>query len=294
MKNTHLCNLLFVFCATLSACKTNLSSDIGKKAYDWTGEIVAFGPRTSGSPEIQKIRDLIEKKITAMGLTMQKRPFVSRTPKGFVNMINLSFIVPGTKHDEHFVLLAHYDSKIFTDRKFVGANDAASSVALLLALAQPIQKLELPFDVQIVFVDGEEAFVEWKFADSLYGSRQMAQDIHGTKVKGLIVADMIGDKNLSLIKSRGSDAKLLSYLEESLKEMNQSSKLETNWSYVMDDHTPFVEMGIPTLHLMDFTYGGAAQPGPLWHTEKDNMENISADSLSIVGEAILRILKKIQ
>jgi glutaminyl-peptide cyclotransferase len=182
---------------------------------------------------------------------------------------------------------------LFTDFTFVGANDAASSVSLLLSMTKPIAQLQLPYDVQIVFVDGEEAIVEWNYHDSLYGSRQMAQDVRGTNIKALIVVDMIGDKDLSFIRSRDSNEKLLSYFAQSLKEMNQSQKLETNWSYVMDDHTPFVEMGIPSLHVMDFTFGGKKQPGTYWHTAQDTMENISAESLSITGEALLRTLKKI-
>ncbi len=276
----------------LAGCKQEASL-VGKQAYDLTEEIVAFGPRTAGGANIQKVRNWIEQKIASFNLVLQKRSFMAKTPKGFVSMINLSYIIPGTKHDEHVVLLAHYDSKIFNDRDFVGANDAASSVALLIALTPQIQKMQLPYDVQVVFVDGEEAFVVWTSKDSLYGSRQMAQDIRGVKVKNMIVVDMIGDKNLSFIRSRGSDPKLLTLMEQSLQEMNQTSKLETSWCYVTDDHTPFVEMGIPTLHLMDFTFGGNEQPGTLWHTEKDNMDSISAESLATTGEVIIRILKKI-
>jgi glutaminyl-peptide cyclotransferase len=210
-------------------------------------------------------------------------------------MVNLSHVIPGTKQIQGpIVLLAHYDSKLIPNMNFIGANDAASSVALLLTLTKPIEQLQLPYDVQIVFVDGEEAFVEWNFHDSLYGSRQMAQDVRGVNIKAMIVVDMVADKDLSFIRSRGVDENLLSHMEQSLKEMNHLDKLESQWSYVMDDHTPFMEMGIPTLHLMDFTFGGKKQPGTFWHTEQDNMENISAESLSITGELILRILKKIQ
>lgn len=285
--------ILTVSFLTLS-CKTTSTSDLGKKAFKLTEEMVAFGPRVVGSPELEKVRGWIDQQIKAQGLTMQKRPFVARTPKGLKNMVNLSYVIPGTKKTEgHVVLIAHYDSKIFEEFTFVGANDAASSVALLLTLTTPIQKLQLPYDVQVVFVDGEEAIVDWTFNDSLYGSRQMAQDVRGVNIKAVMVVDMVGDKDLSLIRSRNVDPTLLKYLEESLKEMNHSDKLDSDWSYVMDDHTPFVEMGIPTLHLMDFTFGGNKQPGKFWHTEHDTMENISAESLAITGEAILRILKKI-
>lgn len=285
--------LILVIGLTLFSCKTISTSSLGRQAHALTQEMVNFGPRPPGSPEIEKVREWIRVKAEKENLTMQKRPFVARTPLGLKNMVNLSVMIPGTKHDDHVILLAHYDSKYMPKINFVGANDAASSVALLLTLIKPIAQLQLPFDVQLVFVDGEEAFVEWNYNDSLYGSRQMAQDVRGAKIKGLIVVDMVGDKDLSFIRSRGSDAQLISKMEESLKEMNQSSRMESHWSYIMDDHTPFVEMGVPTLHLMDFTFGGKQSPGTHWHTEKDDMESISAESLAITGELILRILKKI-
>lgn len=286
---------LYLICAIFISCRNELRSEIGSQAYRMTGEIVDFGPRPPGSPAIQKVRDWIEQKATNMGFALIKRPFVAKTPTGFVNMVNLSYNIPGMQHQGQVILVAHYDSKTFSDKKFVGANDAASSVALLLALSPKIQKLNLPFDVQVAFVDGEEAFVEWNFHDSLYGSRQMVQDIRDrSSIKALIVADMIGDKNLTYVRSRGVDEKLFSYFEQALAEMKESDKLETQWTYVMDDHTPFVEAGIPSLHLMDFTYGSHSSPGIFWHTENDTMENISAESLSITGEAILRVLKKIQ
>jgi glutaminyl-peptide cyclotransferase len=285
--------LVSVLILAMMACKPSSTSDLGKEAYKLTGEIVAFGPRPPGSPELEKVREWIRLYIEKNGLTMQKRPFMARTPKGMKQMVNLSYVIPGVQKKGLVVLMAHYDSKLFTDIQFVGANDAASSVALLLTLTKPIQKAQLPYDVQVVFVDGEEAIVDWTFHDSLYGSRQMAQDVRGVDIKAVIVVDMIADKDLSYIRSRNVDEKLLSYFEKSLEEMNQSQKMETQWSYVMDDHTPFVEIGIPTLHIMDFTFGGKKQPGKFWHTEQDNMENISAESLSITGEAILRTLKKI-
>jgi len=294
MKSHHRIILFFISVALFS-CKTTGTTGLGKQAYQLTADIVAIGPRPPESEQLERVRELIRVQVEKNGFSLQKRPFVTKTPIGMKKMVNLSYVIPGVKKDSgHVILLAHYDSKLFTNMKFVGANDAASSVALLLVLSKPIAELKLPYDVQIVFVDGEEAFVNWNPNDSLYGSRQMAQDVRGVNVKAVIVLDMIADKDLSYIRSRGVDEKLLRYMEQSLSEMNRSDKMESNWSYVEDDHTPFRDMGIPTLHLMDFTFGGKSTPGPFWHTEQDNMENISAESLSITGELVLRVLKKIQ
>lgn len=286
--------VLLFFCLTFVFCKTQLRSEIGTKAMKLTSELVEIGPRAPNSPGMMKARDWIVKTAKDSQFSITKRPFAAKTPIGFIQMENLSYLIPGTNHSRKVIVLAHYDSKLFSDKSFVGANDAASSVALLLTISPHIQKMSLPYDVEIIFVDGEEALVEWTYSDSLYGSRQAAQDIRDkSKISAVIVVDMVGDKNLQFIRSRGTDEKLLSFAEQSLQEMNQSDKLETKISYVMDDHTPFMEMEIPTLHLMDFTYGSNTTPGVYWHTENDTLANISADSLSITGELILRVLKKI-
>jgi glutaminyl-peptide cyclotransferase len=283
-----------ILCLSFVACKSGFKSELGNQAFGWTKDILNFGPRHPGSLGNEKTRKWIDQKVSNMGFTLNQRTFNARTPKGSITMVNLSYLIPGAKHDKKVLLLAHYDSKYMPEINFLGANDAASSVALLLTLSTPIQKMSLPFDVQVVFVDGEEAFVEWRHDDSLYGSRQYVQDMKDrSAIAGVIVVDMIGDKDLSFIRSRDTDEKFLGYLEQSLNEMNQSEKMETHWSYIMDDHTPFKEQGYPVLHLMDFTYGGKSSPGAYWHTQYDTMENISPESLTISGEVILRVLKKI-
>lgn len=278
----------------VASCKTQLRSELGTKAMKLTSELIELGPRAPNSPGMFKARDWIVANAKEAGFAVTKRPFVAKTPIGFIQMENLSYVIPGKNSVKRAVLVAHYDSKLFTDKSFVGANDAASSVALLVALSPHIQKLGLGYDVEILFVDGEEALVEWTYADSLYGSRQAVQDIKDkSKIKAVIVVDMVGDKSLQFIRSRGVDENLMRYTEKALEEMNQSDKLESKLSYVMDDHTPFSEFGLPTLHLMDFTYGSNTTPGVFWHTENDTLANISADSLSITGELILRVLSKI-
>ena len=286
---------LVIACLNLVQCRTNIRNEIGVQAYKWTSELTDIGPRTPGTLGSQKARDWIETKVKSFGLRLERFPFMALTPFSWLPMQNILYRVPGAQHNGNMVLLAHYDSKFFKDKIFVGANDAASSVALLLAMTPSIQKMNLPYDVIIVFVDGEEALVDWSANDSLYGSRQMLQTLksHFMPIKGVVVVDMVGDKDLSFIRSRGNDEKLFSYFEQSLKGMNESEKLDTQPSYVQDDHTPFMEAGMPILHVMDFTYGGKETPGIFWHTADDTIKNISADSLAITGEALLRVLKKI-
>lgn len=84
-------------------------------------------------------------------------------------------------------LVAHYDSKI-TPTGFIGATDSAVPCAILMHVARSIDRFitqmhdemsalgeggTVPMDmgVQILLLDGEEAFLQWTETDSLYGAR---------------------------------------------------------------------------------------------------------------------------
>jgi Zn-dependent M28 family amino/carboxypeptidase len=49
---------------------------------------------------------------------------------------------------------------------------------------------------------------------------------------------------------------------------------------MLDDHTPFLEAGIPAVDIIDFDY-------PYWHTIQDTPDKVSAESLKVVGETLL-------
>ncbi|CBX94627.1 hypothetical protein LEMA_P116300.1 [Plenodomus lingam JN3] len=84
-------------------------------------------------------------------------------------------------------LVAHYDSK-YTPTGFIGATDSAAPCAMILHAARSIDAAltkkwaaAKPDDivehkgVQIILLDGEEAFHSWTDTDSLYGARALAE-----------------------------------------------------------------------------------------------------------------------
>ena len=89
---------------------------------------------------------------------------------------------------ERLTLVAHYDS-LYRPEGFIGAMDSAAPCAMLLHTARSIDAaltekwqamqasgdagsgLETDRGVQILLLDGEEAFVSWSDTDSLYGAR---------------------------------------------------------------------------------------------------------------------------
>ena len=107
----------------------------------------------------------------------------------FVNLV-LTRDPPWAKDGDvgRLALVAHYDSKI-TPTGFIGATDSAAPCAMLMHVARSIDDaltkkweamsadgtagdgLEEEKGIQILLLDGEEAFVQWSGDDSLYGSR---------------------------------------------------------------------------------------------------------------------------
>ena len=84
-------------------------------------------------------------------------------------------------------LVAHYDSK-YRPEGFIGATDSAAPCAMMMFVAKVIDgyvqrmydemqeleeggTVEMDMGVQMIFLDGEEAFQSWTDTDSLYGSR---------------------------------------------------------------------------------------------------------------------------
>lgn len=114
-------------------------------------------------------------------------PFSGTDEVPFVNII-LRRDPPWARKGDvgRLVLAAHYDSKL-TPEGFVGAIDSAAPCAMLVHAARSVDDaltrkwsqmqedgmvgLETDTGVQIVLLDGEEAFLTWTDEDSIYGAR---------------------------------------------------------------------------------------------------------------------------
>ena len=103
----------------------------GGRAYDHLRQVVSFGPRPAGSPAIEKTREYIIGQLKALGVAVAQQPFDANTPIGKIHMVNLIATIPGARTDR-VAITGHYDTKLFREFRFVGANDAGSSTAFLI------------------------------------------------------------------------------------------------------------------------------------------------------------------
>src|SRR5206468_9300537 len=157
-------------------------------------------------------RDYIEDQLRRSGWQVTRQAFSDDTPRGKIQFVNLiaQFSGQGTAASPSFLLCSHYDTKMFDAIRFVGANDGGSSTGLLLELARVIgQHPNLARKVELVFFDGEEAFVRFSETDGLYGSRYFAKQLQrgGTKqFHGGLLFAMVGDKSLGITLPADSPA----------------------------------------------------------------------------------------
>ncbi|MBA2301000.1 MAG: M28 family peptidase, partial [Acidobacteria bacterium] len=108
------------------------------RAFDHLKQLVAIGPRPAGSPGAQKTRDYIKQQLASLGIAVTEQPFDAQTAIGTVKMVNVRGTIPGPGSGR-LIIAGHYDTKLFKEFTFVGANDAGSSTAFLIELARVLK-----------------------------------------------------------------------------------------------------------------------------------------------------------
>jgi glutaminyl-peptide cyclotransferase len=278
----------------------------GDRAMQYVKDIVKFGPRPLGSASHKKVEEYIASRLKGDQVKddqVEDDVFTADTNVGKFPVHNIIAKFPGTK-DGIIVIASHYDTNYpLRDTPYVGANDGASSSALLLELANQLRgKPRDGYSIWLVWDDAEEAMkpdTEVDFmSDALYGITHLAQkwEADGTlkKIKAFILADMIGDADLDVDRDANSTAWLENVIYEAATRIGYQSHFFARNNRVDDDHIPFVKRGVPSADLIDFTYG---YNNVFWHTPQDTADKLSPQSLHIVGSVILetiRILDKME
>ncbi|MBV6400547.1 MAG: hypothetical protein CNIPEHKO_00839 [Anaerolineales bacterium] len=249
------------------------------RAYEDVKTQVAFGPRAPGSEGHAKIRAWIRAELESAGWEVEVQ-VSERLGNPIYNLV-------ATRGDSNppIILGAHYDTRLYADSDpevanhtipALGANDGASGVAVLLELAR-----SLPNDVTnvaLVFFDAEDngRIEGW---DWILGSREFVEKI-AYQPEAVVIVDMIGDTDLNLFKERNSDPALTDEIWAIADGLGYGGQFIPEYKHSMlDDHTPFLEAGIPAVDIIDFDY-------PYWHTVEDTPDKVSAESLAAVGQTL--------
>ena len=259
-----------------------------------------IGPRPPDTPALEKTRSYIINELKSYGLRVFSDEFIAKTPRGNKRMVNIIGDIPG-ESNEVILLASHYDTKLYDDMRFVGANDPAASVGTLLeigrALGSAKEKPKLTY--RLVFFDGEEAFCEgWDECgkpdapDNTYGSRHYVSQLKTggdlKRTRALILLDMIGYKKLELGRDPSSTRWLQDIIWQSGRQLGyEKIFVDREEGVGGDDHEPFLQAGIDAVDLIQLN------SYPYWHKPEDDIDKISADSMKVVGETVFASLSRI-
>ena len=253
----------------------------GARAYQDVAYQMSLGPRLPGSAAHQQAIDWMVESLKSVGwqVEIQKAELLGHP---------LQNVIAKRGSGEPWILLgAHYDTRLFADHDpdpaarqepVPWANDGASGVAVLLELARVLPK-NIDGEIWLVFFDAEDnGDIEgW---DWILGSRAFAQSLESSP-DGVVVVDMIGDADLKIYKEANSDPDLSGAIWQQAAELGYEETFIDSVKYsILDDHTPFLELNIPAVDIIDFDY-------PFWHTRQDTLDKISAQSLQTVGDTLL-------
>ena len=300
VRNTALLLLLFLLAAACLACagaRPQPQPQTGPSPAHFSGAVAlkhalavtAFGPRPPGTPEHEKTQEYILTHLGRLGLKPEVDAFTARTPLGPRPMKNILVKVPG-RSDRAVLIGGHYDTKLERTFRFVGANDGGSSTGVLLELARVLKNSPpAPIGVWLAFFDGEEPLAgRWTDEDSLYGSRRMAAGMKASgdsrKLVGVMVVDMIGDRNLDILRDLHSTGWFIELVRDVASRMKLGHVFSNNSQPIGDDHVPFAQIGLPVVDLIDLNYG---RDNSYWHSPDDTPDKISAASMEAVGRIVL-------
>jgi Zn-dependent M28 family amino/carboxypeptidase len=255
-------------------------------------EIVAFGPRPIGSENHRRVEKYILSHLK--GLDVEQDDFEITPTEGRFPVHNIIAKFSGSK-DGIIVIASHYDTNWpLRNIAYVGANDGASSSALLLEIANQIRGKKLDgYGIWLLWDDGEESMqLPWNDPESLYGVRYLAEKWQGDgtlkKIKAFVLEDMIGDADLNIERDTSSTPWLEDLVYQAATKVGYQSHFFAREMPVEDDHQPFLQRGVPAVDLIDFNYG---YNDVFHHTAEDTIDKLSPKSLAIVGTVTLETVR---
>jgi glutaminyl-peptide cyclotransferase len=277
---------LAVFIIARSQAEVPASFD-GNRAYQHVENQVALGPRFMGSHGHADVIQYIISSLNTTGWEVE----IQQISKSGIEIQNI--IASRGDSDPQVIIGAHYDTRQFADQDsdagrraqpVPGANDGASGVAVLLELARVIPTSSQ--GVELVFFDAEDQGgingQDWILGSTAFVGELPPEQV---KPKAVIVVDMVGDAEQQLYFEKSSDATLRGQIWAAAIALGYIDRFIPTEKYnILDDHTPFLQAGIPAVDIIDFDY-------PAWHTTEDIPSKVSPQSLEAVGATILEWLR---
>jgi len=275
-----LCSVILLFVGFFHLNPIPKSPFQAETAFRALAKLQENGPRTPKSISHVLSRKFISNFLTTNGWQVQIQSG---------NMLNHSVHnIIATRSSGHIstILASHYDSRLFANKDpyqnlrslpVPGANDGGSSTAVLLELSR-ILAPSISSEIALVFFDTEDQgnISGW---DWILGSRLFVHQLQQYPSK-MILLDMVGGFDQKIIPPVNSDIDIYNEVQAVAADIGYSDNFLGPAKHgILDDHVPFLEIGIPSVDLIDIV-------DPRWHTTSDDLENVSLQSLQRIGDTL--------
>ena len=242
-----------------------------------------MGQRPAGSPQLRRLAVRLRR------LLPEGRFEPVPGEPGLRNVVGT---LAGTKPG--IVIGAHYDTLV-KPKGFVGANNGAAGTAVVVEVARALARADVADgsrQVRFVLFDGEEppAGLPEESRDfyhsGLRGSRAYVT-AHPGETAEMILLDYVGNKGLRLPREGSSSIELWSGLRSAARGVGAQRYFPGYSSEdIVDDHSPFLRSGVPSIDLIDWRYRG--------HDLSDRLDKLSRGSLDAVGETVAELAVRLR
>ena len=274
------------------------------RAMKYLNDICDIGPRISGTEGMKKQQQYIKKHFDSLRLPVEFQRFTAQqvSKRQPVEMANI-IVSWHPEKIRHVVLCSHYDTRPIADQEpdqrrwrepFISANDGGSGVALIMELANHLDKLKPQVGVDLVLFDGEEYIFEPTRDKYFFGSEHFAklykQDKPIQRTVAAVLLDMIAGRRIQFPVEQNSWQNAASLVQEiwTIASEQGCPAFQNRFGYtVSDDHLALNRAGIPTVDIIDFDY-------PHWHRLTDVPANCSADSMRQVAKVLAVWLQRVK
>lgn len=277
----------------------------GNNAYNLVKQQCDFGPRVPGTPAHGKCAQWLEQQLGQYcDSVIVQEGIVTTFDRKKLNIKNfVGSFNPAQK--DRILLLAHWDCRPWADNDpdpakqrepVMGANDAASGVAVLLELARLMKEKKPSIGVDILLVDAEDWGTDGDEDSWALGTQYWAEHPH---VKGYtaqfgILLDMVGARGAQFNKEYMSMQFAGSVVNQVWRTAQESGFdnyfISSILGSVTDDHIVVNEMGIKCIDIIDMRNDGDTGFFEGWHTTGDTLDKIDSNVLKAVGQTVANVV----
>jgi len=283
-------------------------------AYQFIADQVDFGPRVPGTPAHEACARYLKAKLASYGAItqMEQGQLINYAGENQQICNIVGRFNPELKR--RILLCAHWDCRPWSDQEenydlrkepVLGANDGASGVGVLLEVARQLQNAG-NLGIDIVFFDvedmgtpsfytGKEREDTWCLGSQLWAQQRVLDGTNKDYRFGILL-DMVGSPDATFPKEYYSKDYARAYTEKiwrTAQQLGYGRLFRDVRSYPLTDDHYYVNTiaDIPCVDVIHYDAQSGTGFAHYWHTQHDDMSNISKATLDAVGKTVLAVIQ---